>query len=96
MATVVFTVRMEEGLKKRFEETCESFGISMTAAMNLFATAVVNEQCIPFQIRSGGRSREEALRSVESMRAQALANNPDGMTLDEINSEIAAARAEKD
>lgn len=96
MATAAFSVRMEEDLKTKFEKTCESFGISMTAAINLFATAVVNEQRIPFEIRSRSLSREEALKLFESARAQVLSSNPNGMTLEEINAEIAAARAERD
>ena len=96
MATAAFSVRMDEDLKNNFEKMCESFGISMTAAINLFATAVVNERRIPFEIRSKYPTREEALRLFESARAQALSKNPDGMTLDEINAEIAAARAQMD
>lgn len=96
MATAAFTVRLDEDLKNNFERMCDSFGISMTAAISIFATAVVNERCIPFQIRGRPVIREEALRRIESMRAQALANNPDGMTLEEVNAEIAAARAQGD
>ena len=96
MATAAFTVRMEEDLKNNFERMCESFGISMTAAINLFATAVVNERCIPFQIRSRPITREDSLRNLESMRAQALTRNPDGLTSDEIDREIADARAQGD
>ena len=88
MATAAFTVRMEEELKNNFERTCESFGISMTAAINLFATAVVNERRIPFEIKSKSWTREEALLLFESARAQALSKNPNGMTPDEINAII--------
>ncbi len=95
MATAAFSVRMDEDLKINFEKMCESFGISMTAAINLFATAVVNERRIPFEIRSKPSSREEALKNLREARAQALSKNPDGMTLEEINAEIAAARAQR-
>lgn len=96
MATAAFSVRMDEDLKVKFERMCESFGISMTAAINLFATAVVNEQRIPFEIRSKPLAREDILDSLRKARAQALSKNPNGMTLDEINAEIAAFRAERD
>ena len=95
MATAAVSVRMDEDLKNEFEKMCESFGISMTAAINLFATAVVNERRIPFEIKCKSSSREEALRLFESARAKALSQNPDGMTLDEINGEIAAARSQR-
>ena len=96
MATAAFSVRMDEELKNNFERTCESFGISMTAAINLFATAVVNERRIPFEIRSKSWTRAEALMLFERTRAETLSNNPNGMTLDEINAEIAAARKQRD
>lgn len=85
---------MDENLKNDFEKTCESFGISMTAAINLFATAVVNEQRIPFEIRSKSLARKDAMKLLESARAQVLSNNP-GMTLDEINAEIEASRIQR-
>ena len=96
MATAAFSVRMDEELKNNFERMCESFGISMTAAINLFATAVVNERRIPFEIRCKSWTREEAMMVFERARAEALSKNPNGMTLDEINAEIAAARKQRD
>ena len=95
MATAAFSVRMDEDLKNNFEKTCESFGISMTAAINLFATAVVNEGRIPFEIRRKSSEREEDLALIRASRAHALAKYPNGMTLDEINELIAATRAER-
>ena len=95
MTTAAFSVRMDENLKNNFERMCESFGISMTAAINLFATAVVNERRIPFEIRSKTWTRGEAIMLFESARAQALSKNPNGMTLDEINTEIDAARKQR-
>ena len=92
MATAAFSVRMDEELKDNFERMCESFGISMTAAINLFATAVVNERRIPFEIRSKSRSKEEAREMFESARARVLSKYPNGMTLDEINAIIDESR----
>jgi hypothetical protein len=56
----------------------------------------VNERRIPFEIRSKPLARDEVLKLFELARSQAQTNNPDGMTLDEINAEIAAARAQRD
>ena len=92
MATAAFSVRMDEELKNNFERMCESFGISMTSAINLFATAVVNERRIPFEIRSRSWTREEARELFETARARVLSKYPDGMTLDEINAIIDETR----
>ena len=95
MATAAFSVRMDEELKNNFERMCESFGISMTAAINLFATAVVNERRIPFEIRGKTWTREEGRMLFETARAQALAKNPNGMTLEEINAIIEDTRRQR-
>ena len=94
MASVSFTVRMNEKLKNNFKGMCESFGINMTVAINLFATAVVNDGRILFDIKNKYCSREEAIELFESTRAKALSKNPNGMTLDEINEIISEVRAE--
>ena len=96
MAMVTFSVEMDEELKVKFQKTCEWLGISMAAAINLFATAVVNEQRMPFEIGIRPLEREDVLDIFRKARAQALSKNPDGMTLDEINAEILAARTERD
>ncbi len=96
MATAAFSVRMDENLKNNFEMMCESFGISMTAAINLFATAVVNERRIPFEIKSKTWTKEEAKCLFESTRARILSKYPNGMTLGEINSIIDEARNQSD
>ena len=96
MGNASICIRLDEDLKYRFERTCESIGISMSAAFNIFATAVANEQCIPFQLRAKPVTREDAWKAFEEARAIVRSNNPDGMTLDEINDLIAQVRAERD
>ena len=96
MKTSAFTVRMDEELKARFEEMCNSFGINMTAAINLFATAVVNEGRIPFEIRTPRITREDAIANFERLRAESARSNPKGMSLEEINSEINEARGSQE
>lgn len=44
-------IRMDEELKKQFEECCAQLELTMTSAVNLFARAVVRERRIPFDIR---------------------------------------------
>ena len=50
MAQAVISFRVDEGLKKRMEDTCKNMGLSMSAAFTLFATKVTREQRIPFEI----------------------------------------------
>ena len=94
MTKAAFSARMDKELKDEFEKTCRSFGINMTAAINQFATAVVNERRIPFEIRSKTMTRSEALRNFESTRGQAQAANPNGMPLEDIHELIAESRSQ--
>jgi len=52
MAQATFSVRMEDGLKKEFDNLCSDFGMSMSTAITVFAKAVVRERKIPFEISS--------------------------------------------
>jgi DNA-damage-inducible protein J len=44
-------VRLDENIKKPFESICGELGLSMSGAINLFATAVVRERGIPFDLK---------------------------------------------
>ena len=44
-------IRMDQELKEQLEACCDQLELSLTAAVNLFARAVVRERRIPFDIR---------------------------------------------
>lgn len=96
MATVTYSLRMDEGLKKSFDDFCESVGLSATAAINLFAKKAVAEQRIPFEVSAAPRrvTREQAMAAVEKLRKQARKNGLN-MTMEEIDEEIRLARKER-
>ena len=50
MAQSTFSIRMEDELKKEFDQMCSDFGMSMSTAITVFAKAVVRERKIPFEI----------------------------------------------
>jgi len=52
MAQTTFSIRMDENLKKQFDELCAEFGMNVTTAFTIFAKAVVREREIPFKITS--------------------------------------------
>lgn len=88
------TIRVDEQLKKNFDGLCNQFGLSNTAALNLFMKAVVRERRIPFEIKADTetQARRLAWDAFLQMREKALENGASGMTLKEINEEIRAAR----
>ena len=48
-----FSVRMQSELKEQFDRTCKDMGMTMSTAINIFATTVVREHKIPFEISTG-------------------------------------------
>ena len=96
MAQATFSVRMEEDIKKQFDILCKEFGMNASTAINVFARTVVRERRIPFEIHSpkADVTRESAMQAFQSLRKQAKEKGVSGMSLDEINHEIALARKE--
>ena len=94
MAQATFSVRMDETLKKQFDELCSDFGMTASTAFNIFARAVVREMKIPFEITSPKQeiTREKAMQAFMSLREQAAHSGVQDMSLDEINEEIRQAR----
>ena len=50
LASTNITIRMDKELKNEAETLLKSMGMNMTTAFNLFATAVVRQKRIPFEI----------------------------------------------
>ena len=62
MAQVSMTVRMDSQLKQNFDALCSSMGMSVNAAINIFANAVVRTRSIPFKISANPKDVEEWLQ----------------------------------
>ena len=88
------TIRVDEQLKKSFDVLCDEFGLSNTAALNMFMKTVVRERRIPFEIKADSEAdvRKQGWEAFLRMRETALASGAADMSLEEINEEIAAAR----
>lgn len=50
MAKVIVNFKMEEELKNKFDCICEDLGVTATSAYTMFATQVVRQGKIPFEI----------------------------------------------
>ena len=50
MAQTTLSVRMDEQVKKQFDEFCSEVGMNASVAVNIFAKAVLRERRIPFEI----------------------------------------------
>ena len=50
MIQTIFTVCMDETLKRQFDSLCSDYGMDASTAINVFARAVVRERKITFKI----------------------------------------------
>jgi len=69
MAQTSINIRMDEDLKRDFDNTCNDLGLSMTAAFTVFAKTVVRRQGIPFEVTKNIPNAETiaAIEEVEAM-----------------------------
>lgn len=69
--TANINIRMDANLKKQFEAFCADMGMTMTAAVNIFAKKAVRENRIPFEISGDipNAETQEAIREVKQMKA---------------------------
>ena len=93
MAMSTFSVRMDEQLKSDLDKLCEQFGMNTSVAINIFARAVVRERRIPFEITAD--QGNTGLQAFNALRMQAKNKGIQGMSLENINSEINRTRSLK-
>ncbi len=98
------TLRIDERLKKDCEVVFDDLGLNMTSAITLFLRQVVKQRGIPFAVTCERRrlredySRMNLLergRTAKRFFAEMRSQSEDDLSMDEINAEIAAARAER-
>ena len=59
MSQTTLNVRIDEDVKRRFDEFCADVGMNASVAVNLFVKTVIREQCIPFLITTKPFRSEE-------------------------------------
>ena len=60
MAQTSMTLRVDNSLKKNFDNLCEEFGFTTTAAITVFMKTVVRERKIPFEIKASSKDEINA------------------------------------
>ena len=94
MAQSTISMRVDENLKKSFDNICDDFGFTSTAAITVFMKTVVRERRIPFEIKASSKEQinKDAWAAFLEMRAAAAEAGIQEMSLDEINAEIQDVR----
>ena len=95
MAQATFSVRMEKGLKDKFADICDSIGMNMSTAINIFANAVVDKRKIPFEVEAPSNDSVKFMETINAMRNEVKKNNIKEMSLDEINAIISDTRKKR-
>lgn len=82
MESLTLNVRVDANDKKCFEQFCNSVGMNVSTAVNMFIKAVLREQKLPFEIKSN--ILEETIYN-KLKEAEIEMNNTDKRyTIDEI------------
>ena len=92
---VLIQFRADKELKQEVSEIYESLGVDLPTAFRMFMTRSKMVKGLPFEatLPKSTVTRAEAKRAFYELRQQA-SDLPE-MSLDEINAEISAARAER-
>lgn len=90
------SIRVDKGVKEKFCDLCEAFGLTTTAAFTLFMKSVIREKRIPFEIAidENREWKEKAVENFESMRQTVANAGMQDLNLEEINEIIKEVRNE--
>ena len=96
MATTIMQVRIDDELKAQASEVFEQLGLDIPTAIRMFMRRAVLVNGIPFSMTLPEKEYRSdiAVRAMHSMGETAKRNGTSEMTLEEINAEIDAVRAE--
>ena len=97
MATSIVQFRIEDDLKNDATALYEKLGIDLSTAMRMFLKRSVYVNGIPFSmvLPKEEYSASKALAFMSELNKSASENGTDGMSLDDINSEISSYRKER-
>lgn len=88
MSQTTLHVRMDEDMKKMFDEFCNDLGMSMSTAVCLFVKQALKEQKIPFELKTSKKKIDTSKRIGAGV---GIINLPRGFdkAFDEMDGEIA-------
>lgn len=97
MASSVMQIRIDDTLKAQASAVYDELGLDLPTAIRMFLKRSVVVGGVPFSMTLPKQDykAERAVRAMQSLSDTAEKNGTANMTLDEINAEIAAARADR-
>lgn len=82
MAQTTVSVRMDDALKKEFDNVCTDLGLSMTTAITMLAKKMTREKRLPFEVSIDPFYSDENMASLRKSIAQMESS---GGTVHEVN-----------
>lgn len=82
MESLTLNVRVDANDKKSFEQFCNSVGMNVSTAVNMFIKAVLREQKLPFEVKSN--ILEETIYNKLKEAEIEMSNTDKRYTIDEI------------
>ena len=97
MSTSLLQVRVDDNLKEEAARVFENLGIDTSTAVRMFLKRSIMENGIPFRMTLPKEPyrAECGYRALQEISEAAEKNGVSDMTLEEINAEINASRAER-
>lgn len=97
MSTSLVQIRMDKELRDDANKLFDNLGLDMSTAVKMFLKKCLAENGIPFslKVKDAGYKSPEGLAAMVELQREAEENGLNDMSLDEINAEIAASRAER-
>jgi len=98
--TTNLSIRIDRGLKDEADQVFNDMGMNLTTAITIFVRQVVRQKKIPFEIALETDSDKslsllEVMAASERIWENAARTNTAGMSMEDIDAEIKAARAER-
>ena len=82
MAQTTVSVRMDDALKKEFDNVCTDLGLSMTTAITMLAKKMTREKRLPFEVSIDPFYSDENMARLQKSIAQMESS---GGTVHEVN-----------
>jgi DNA-damage-inducible protein J len=99
--TTNLSIRMDRGLKDEADQVFNALGMNLTTAITVFVRQAVRQKKIPFEIAlcsedgTKGVTMRDAMAASERIWQNSIRNGTDKLSMEEIDAEITAARAER-
>lgn len=88
MKKSTINILVDKDLKRQFEKFCNDVGMNISTAINIYISAVVREQCIPFKITLDSLNCDEYDLCCYKKAVEEYNKNPKTYTVDELRAEL--------